>query len=296
LRKELIMRMRYGIAALAALIAAVASVDAADAPFGYSESRLDPGHLYVYDYSENPSTFTPKALAKEYLYISSPTTFERVTVSASGAITNTYTMNWRYMMFESCDGAAFFPPDFKPYPNAFYGVEWHARRDFSRRILTTAGRRLENGDTSRTVPYSSTSRINFIPEFSANGVMPPDLIMALRFVPEAGVKGIHVVRGTYGSEADVIPQETETIDYNAASYPCRKYALIPTGVMGSLFGKKAYAWLAADAEVRYIVKLRDENQFYEVMLSQRIALDRSGWDAMKASLMSGMTPVGTGSR
>ena len=270
--------------------------------FIYDDRKVDVGYLYSYDYSENQNKFIPE-FRKYYWYVVSSTTIEALSVigKSNNSIIDInknqgmvgidkFVMDWNNMVFVE--------REFTNYTGA--GFTWDARfsgakslstvRDFSLMTERDDNYLIQAGKPEtflKPVHLVATVKIDPLafPEYSGYS-FNPELGFALRFLDSTKSTAIYITRDGYSVKVDVVPQGFETIEYKSQNYHCRKFDMVPSGIIGHLFGKRSYIWCELDSGYNYVVRMRDENNpFRQYQLAERRPMSGIEWDNFKSNML-----------
>ena len=252
----------------------------------FDKSKIDVGTLYVYEYSSNAEGFNPTS--KQYLYIKSLTDINIIWIpfkSKKATSSEKYKMNWNYMMFEMSEYISLRNKKDIALGSTYKVVE---KIDFKKKIQKYHGFNLtENGFDEKNFVWEFE---NFPTYFYYQTDLLP-LWFTLRFYPFDQEKiTVNHNREGYDTELEIKYEGKEKVDVPYGKVLCYKFELIPKlSFFMKIFHspKKAWIWLSAESNYRYMVKYRNNNerstftQSMEYRLAERKKMTLEEWEQFK---------------
>ena len=253
----------------------------------FDKNRIDVGTLYVYEYSDNEKGFEPST--KEYLYIKTLNDIETMDIDTEDTlelpdIVN-YTLNWNYMMLEKIH--------FKTLKNKKnlkngYSFESTQSIDFLKKIFKDDTYGKEKNELQH---FHNIFKLESIPTYfyGYTDLMP--LWFALRFYP-LNKKMITVNSNTrgYNTKFEIKYEGKEKVKVPFGKILSYKFELVPKlSFLMKLFHspKKAFIWLSAKSNYRYMVKYKNDNAqdsetpLIEYRLIKREKMTSEEWEQFK---------------
>ncbi len=252
----------------------------------FDKSRIDVGTLYVYEYSRNKKDFEPSS--KVYLYIKTLNDMEIMWVPIKDTLSthiDKSTMNWDYMMLEGSEWQ-YLGDKNKMKSNTTLKAETSI--DFSKKTFKYRG---TNKVKDGLKEYNFFYKFNSIPSYFYQDTELLPLWFALRFYP-LNKKMITVNSNTngYNVKFEIKYEGKEKVKVPFGKVLSYKFELIPKlSFFIKLFHspKKAFIWLSAENNYRYMVKYRNNNerstftQSLEYRLAERKKMTLKEWEQFK---------------
>ena len=250
----------------------------------FDKNRIDIGTLYVYEYSENKEDFEPSY--KEYLYIKTLKDIEIMSIDTKNLpdITN-YTLNWNYMMLEKEYYKSF---ENKNDIKIHQAYKINVSIDFTKKTLknNTYGREKDGFQN-----FNSMWKFEKIPTYFYQYTALMPLWFTLRFYPLEKEKiTVNSLTNNYNVDFDIKYEGKEEVEVPFGKVLSYKFELIPKlSFFMKIFSspKKAFIWLSAENNYRYMVKYRNNNerstftQSMEYRLAERKKMTLEEWEQFK---------------
>lgn len=233
------------------------SVTAQQTPFEYDSDKIEPGTMYVYQFSTNPDKFEAKQTKKVYFKHSNKKYLEIESLRSKNkdpeyADYTTYKLNWNYMMLES------FSYQFLGPKEISFGHSWqaNARTDFQEQKQQLTNVKLTKGG-KEVKKY--TKKFDHFPTFFYI-TLHVDAWTTMRFYPYPKEKiTAWNYTGNKLTQVKIKHQGEEIIEVPKGKLRTHKFKITGKGVLAWLFGKKAWLWLSAEDERNYMVKYVNNN-------------------------------------
>jgi len=252
----------------------------------FNKSRIDVGTLYVYEYSRNKEDFEPSR--KKYIYIKTLNDVEIMSFPIKDTISTyieKYKMNWDYMMFERNEWQRLGNKN-KMKNNTT--LKSKTSVNFAKKKITgNFINKVKDGFKRR----SFASRFESIPTYfyKITGLIP--LWFALRFYPLEKEKiTVNSLTNNYNVDFDIKYEGKEEVEVPYGKVLSYKFELVPKlSFFMKIFSspKKAWIWLSAENNYRYMVKYRNNNerntftQSLEYRLVERKKMTPEEWEKFK---------------
>jgi len=269
------------------LIVFIGAVYPQTIPFNkFDSTKIDVGTMYIYEYSRNKENFEPTS--EIYIYIKTLNDIE-VLVKRNKNTTisyiRKYMINWNYMMLSKSEWQ--FLGDRQSMPsNTTYSSTTII--DFEKkRVIYKGINKIEDG-------FKNTNNISEFESIPTYFYRKTDLLplwFSLRFYP-LGKKDISVNHNAHGYDTDFSIKYIgkEKVETTFGKVLCHKFELFPQmSFFMKLFysPEKAWIWLSAEDNYRYMVKYRNNNerstftQNMEYRLAERKQLTLEEWESFK---------------
>ena len=257
----------------------------------FDKSRIDVGTLYIYEYSNNEKNFEPSSM--EYFYIKTLSNVENIGVDIGVDKEDTlnlletffkYKLNWDYMMLEQQEYISLKNENDIPIGYAF---KIKRSIDFKRKTFddSTYGRE-KNGFQH----FHKIWKFESIPTYFYRYTYLVPLWFALRFYPlNKKMITVNSMTGNYNIKFEIKYEGKEKVKVPFGKVLSYKFELIPKlSFFMKIFSspKKAFIWLSAENNYRYMVKYRnnnkvDNNPSIEYQLVERKKMTPEEWEQFK---------------
>ena len=252
----------------------------------FNKNRIDVGTLYIYEYSRNKKDFVP--VSKRYIYIKTLNNIEDFIIPIKDT-TDTWLerikINWDYMML---DKRSWVNLKDKDSMGVGASLEGHENIDLIKKTLNFVNtQKFKEGFKKKYY----TNKFKSIPSYfySSTDLLP--LWFALRFYPlNKKIITVNSMTNGYNTKFEIKYEGKEEVDVPYGKILSYKFELIPKlSFFMKIFSssKKAFIWLSAENNYRYMVKYRNNNeqntfiQSIEYRLAERRKMTPEEWEKFK---------------